>query len=248
MTLSGPSLPAGIRDTGFDKPRFDAKAQTGVCHAKKLFDPACLHDGADFALRERSHGKWQAQTCCKNREGRGEDLHRPDAARAAPMFPRQAAGHPVPHRPAGRSKTARHVRPSLCRPQGIAASQMPRRRYPRAGRIGEADRRGRKIRAGHRRHRHLLQRDRACRCRAETQLALLSRVGRPCQACPVRDTLRRLFRAFLALRGLGLALEIAPDHAEIRAADEEGNGEIDHHGKGDQQAERHQLLVERCGG
>lgn len=196
MTLSGPSLPAGIRDTGFDKPRFDAKAQTGVCHAKELFDPACLHDGADFVPRERSHGKRQAQTRRKNREGRGEDLHRPDAARAAPMFPWQATGHSVPHRAAGRSKAARHVRPSLCRTQGIAASKMPRRRYPRAGRIGEADRRRSKVRAGHRRHRHLLQRHRACRCRAEAQLALLPRVGTPCQTCPVRHALKRSIPRF----------------------------------------------------
>jgi hypothetical protein len=60
MTFSRHSLPAGIRDIGFDKPRFGAKAQTGVCHAKELFDPACLHDGAGFVFRQRSGGKRKA--------------------------------------------------------------------------------------------------------------------------------------------------------------------------------------------
>lgn len=177
MTLSGCSWLRGFEGRSIPIGRFVTKGRkTGGHRAKERFHSACLPRGCDVALRDGDHGRPQRQARRQNRQGRGgENIQHPDAARAAPMFPRQAQGRAVAYRPRGRPKAPRHVRPPLERAARLLSPQMPCGGYPRSRRFGKPHPRGRTLGTCYRRPRHLLQRHRACRCRAEAPLASLRR-------------------------------------------------------------------------
>ena len=68
----------------------------GVCRAKERFHSACLHGRADSVFHDRNHGRALSETCFQERQGKhGENLHRPDDPRSAPMFSGQAHGGAV---------------------------------------------------------------------------------------------------------------------------------------------------------
>jgi len=193
-----------------------------VVNATSLFDRIRNHPYSRF-VSSQSGGTapalcaWQSRQCKRV-------VYAADGQRSGELLSAAVAQHSRPYRRSNPSRAGRDVRAAgSCEPTRFAAPAMHGSGYQSARRVLRCHRRGGSERTRDRWARHLLQRDRACRHRAEADVELLRRQA---AFLPSAFAVDRLRRRSLAPR---LAVQVAAKHAEIHAADHESHDEIYDH-------------------